>query len=455
MKTKKIYIKGMHCASCEKLLNDEFRNVPGVKDVRVDRKSNTAEIDYEESEPNFEEIKKTARKFGYDALETRDDLLRHSMSQSGKTDWTEWFKAILIVAALLVGYRIFQNLGLIDKINLRSSEITLGISFLIGLVASISTCLAVVGAVVITFGEKYKSEGKSFYQSAVKPNLLFHIGRLATFFVLGGMLGLIGGEINISGNFISVFTMVIAVVMAWLGLHILGLLPSISDLGIRMPDKMTKNWDKLKRSEHKAAPFLLGGLSFFLPCGFMQSVQIFALASGSFWAGALSLFLFALGTMPSLLALGITVSWTKQRKMAVWRKVAGFLILFFAIFTLQSGLALKGVRTNVLGNVNKNKETVAENDKVASRQEEQVVEMRITYQGFQPNVLTVKKGVPVKWVIKGDQVTSCTNRIVIPSLNIAKNISSGENVIRFTPAQKGEIPFSCWMGMVRGKFVVD
>jgi plastocyanin domain-containing protein len=53
-------------------------------------------------------------------------------------------------------------------------------------------------------------------------------------------------------------------------------------------------------------------------------------------------------------------------------------------------------------------------------------------------------------------VTSCTSKIIIPSLNITKSISSGQNVINFTPtASSGEIPFSCWMGMVRGKFVIS
>jgi|GEM_PF-6707201 len=47
MKIFTIYIKGMHCVSCEKLLEDEFKNVSGVLSVRVDRKNNLAELGYE------------------------------------------------------------------------------------------------------------------------------------------------------------------------------------------------------------------------------------------------------------------------------------------------------------------------------------------------------------------------------------------------------------------------
>lgn len=101
------------------------------------------------------------------------------------------------------------------------------------------------------------------------------------------------------------------------------------------------------------------------------------------------------------------------------------------------------------------KELEDELAKLRNSQKEQVVEMHITYEGFKPDVFKIKSGVPVKWIIYGDQVTSCTNRIIVPSLNISKPIVQGENVIYFTPAKAGVIDFSCWMGMVKGKFIVE
>lgn len=81
--------------------------------------------------------------------------------------------------------------------------------------------------------------------------------------------------------------------------------------------------------------------------------------------------------------------------------------------------------------------------------------MRVASWGFQPKVLKIKKDIPVKWIIKGDQITGCTEKIIVPELNIAKTLNSGDNIIMFTPNQLGEIPFSCAMGMVRGKFIVE
>jgi len=457
MKTKKFYIKGMHCVSCEKLLDDEFRQIVGVKDVRIDRLKNTGEVDYEESEPNFSEIQKIAKKFGYEALERDSNNKKNEINKENKL--RDWIWSIVIVGIIILLFRFFQNSGLIDRINLQSSNVTFGMAFLVGMVASVSSCLAVVGAVIIAFGEKYKSDGIGFFSKAVKPNLLFHAGRLSTFFVLGGILGLVGGELNVSGNFISIFTIIIAVVMGWLGLNILGIVPSIANSGIRMPKGLTKKWSTLKASEHKAAPFLLGGMSFFLPCGFTQSMQIFALTSGSFWIGGLTLFLFALGTVPSLLILGVTASWTKNSKVAIFQKVAGILVVLFAFFMLQSGLALHGVNTTVLStNESSEKNRTISRDSSesgAKKGEQQVIEMHVVNSGFSPATLKIKKGIPVKWVIKGDQLSGCTNKIIVPSLKISKSLVAGDNIIEFTPTKSGTIPFSCWMGMVQGKFIVE
>lgn len=446
---KKIYIKGMHCVACEKLLEDELSKIPFVKGVKADIKKAVAEIRYGNREPNTAAIKEIVKRLGYAASENPWE--EKDARKKAKTRWSHWAASVLIVLIVLFAFRIFQNFNIFPDFGAKNPALNYGISIIIGLVASVSSCLAVVGGVLIAFSEKYKSEGKGFYRNAVRPNLFFHFGRLGAFFLLGGLLGFIGGEINISGNFVSVYTIIIALVMFILALNILGITPSISSFGVRMPKSFTSGWTRLKDSNHKAAPFVLGVLSFFLPCGMTQSMQIFALTSGSYLVGGISLFLFALGTVPALLVLGITVSWTKSKRLVIFQKAAGIIVLLFAVYTFNSGMALSGVKTDVLTSQTQ-KEDSLEN-KASDIQNEQVVRMKITSRGFEPSVLQIKKGIPVKWVIEGDQVTSCTNKIIIPSLNISQSISR-ETIIRFTSDKSGEIPFSCWMGMVRGKFIV-
>jgi uncharacterized protein len=269
-------------------------------------------------------------------------------------------------------------------------------------------------------------------------------------------LGFIGGELSISGGLLGIYTIIIAVIMGWLGLSILGLVPSLNSCGIRTPLVFSKYWNLLKQSRHPIAPMLLGSLSFFLPCGFTQSMQLFAIASGSAIIGGLSLFLFALGTLPILLAAGVASSWTRSKRLGVLQKAAGIVVLLFAITTLQSGLLMRQIKGNVFssGDPATTEKRIEQKGNVAT--DEQTVVMHVTRRGFEPDVFKIKAGVPIRWVIKGDQVTGCTNKVIVPELGIEKSLKTGDTIIRFVaPQKKGTIAFSCWMGMVQGSFVVE
>jgi plastocyanin domain-containing protein len=79
----------------------------------------------------------------------------------------------------------------------------------------------------------------------------------------------------------------------------------------------------------------------------------------------------------------------------------------------------------------------------------QIITMSANNNGYTPNAFYVQKGMPVKWIINGDQLNSCNNAIVVPSLNKQVKLKNGENIVEFTPGDK-DLNFSCWMGMIRG-----
>jgi plastocyanin domain-containing protein len=60
----------------------------------------------------------------------------------------------------------------------------------------------------------------------------------------------------------------------------------------------------------------------------------------------------------------------------------------------------------------------------------------------------------VRWLVDGTQAYGCATSIVIPSLNISRNLTHGINEIDFTAPAPGTLAFSCSMGMVRGSFTV-
>lgn len=84
----------------------------------------------------------------------------------------------------------------------------------------------------------------------------------------------------------------------------------------------------------------------------------------------------------------------------------------------------------------------------------QEINMDVDYSGWNPKVFALKKGVPVKWVIDGKELTGCNSAIISKDFNINKKLNQGENIIEFTPNNIGSFTFTCSMGMLRGQFIV-
>ena len=86
----------------------------------------------------------------------------------------------------------------------------------------------------------------------------------------------------------------------------------------------------------------------------------------------------------------------------------------------------------------------------------QEITMYIDKEGWNPNVLTVKVGIPVKWTIIARELTYCNKGIKVPTLDINKVFEkNGDSAtFEFTPTEVGTIPFTCWMGMISGKIEV-
>lgn len=65
MKTVTFVVKGMHCASCQMLLQENFEETKGVKSAKVSFKDGKAEIEYDESKTDLNALKKVITNEGY------------------------------------------------------------------------------------------------------------------------------------------------------------------------------------------------------------------------------------------------------------------------------------------------------------------------------------------------------------------------------------------------------
>lgn len=75
--------------------------------------------------------------------------------------------------------------------------------------------------------------------------------------------------------------------------------------------------------------------------------------------------------------------------------------------------------------------------------------------GYDPDVIVVKKGKPVKLHFNRQESAMCSEMVIFDKIDRSAQLPEGETVtIEFTPEEAGEIPFQCQMGMLRGKVLV-
>src|SRR3989338_5294973 len=332
MKTYTFHVSGTHCASCKILIEDTLNEQGFVRNTRVNLKRETVEIETDsdqDAEVLAQILTEKIKANGY-RLSVEKSIKE---KQSNDVIW----KAIPIGLSFLILFFLLQKSEILNLgIGGQTTPVT---SFIIGLIASVSSCLAIVGGLVLSLSAKISQDNVS----DTKTFLLFHAGRLVSFAVLGGVLGIIGNAVGINFTFTAILGILASVVMLLLGLNLVGVFAKNKiTFHSGVFQKITSVFRKI---EHKTfTPLLIGLGTFFLPCGFSQSMQVAAVASGSFMSGFLIMFAFALGTLPmlSLLSFG-SASFAHGKHAPLFFKSAGIVVIGLGIFALLAGLAGLGI----------------------------------------------------------------------------------------------------------------
>jgi hypothetical protein len=239
-----------------------------------------------------------------------------------------------------------------------------------------------------------------------------------------------------------------AVFMILLGLDMLKIVSFASIIPYGVSSNVFRKLEHtLIKDPHKSA-FFLGIITYFLPCGFTQATQVYALGLASPWQSALTMAVFALGTAPAILFIGSLRGLLKSTFYQYFMKIVAVGVLILGLYYASNFLSIYGV------NFGFNKINKGTNQDVKTENGKQIINMAVVSNGYVPNYFTIKKGVPVKWVIDGKNVFGCQGYFVVPSLNISKALNEGENIFEFTPKDLGFINFSCGMGMYRGRIEV-
>ncbi len=326
------HVNGMHCNACTLLVEGELAELPMISQVKASLKDNTVEVTGDFGTKSTEEI----------AKELSQPLISHGYSLSvqrvkRETKWAEFKIAIPLALGFAFLFVLLQKMGIVNLVN--SENINYGTAFVIGIIASLSTCMAVVGGLVLSMSATFAKEG-----DRVRPQLMFHIGRIVAFFVLGGVIGAIGSAFTLNTTATFVLGLLIAIVMLILGINLLDTFHWAKKLQPSMPKFIAKHAHGLSKFNHSLTPLIVGVATFFLPCGFTQSMQLYSLTTGSFLNGGLTMLAFALGTLPVLALISFSsYSIKNNSKSGIFFKTAGLVVILFALFNLINSLVVIGL----------------------------------------------------------------------------------------------------------------
>lgn len=324
-------VDGMHCAACEVLIEDKLGKIEGVKNVKASLSSKKVEIEIEEGYSEDKILQISNKEINPDGYR----VLKENSIRVKKSTLDEYFYAIPVALIFLLFFSILQSSGILSTGNTSDLFQT----FILGVIASLSSCMALVGGLVLAISNNYSMNNGQGGNSA---QILFHLGRIGGFFILGGLLGIVGGFLKPSMGFTFILTIIVSVVMISLALNQLGITSGNSFL--KTPKFISKRIIKLKEIKGSFFSFLLGVLTFFLPCGFTLSVQAIALEQGSFLNSALIMFAFALGTLPVLALLSFaSINFAGKFKSGIFLKTTGIIILAFALYNIYGALIANGI----------------------------------------------------------------------------------------------------------------
>lgn len=430
---KTFTISGMHCNSCAQLIEKKLKN--DVNKISVSYANGKAVIEYDESKITEKRIKEKIKKLGFEVVNEK------------KENKPGFFSAIIVLAiALLILYFLFIGFDINGpQVNIPESgeKADLILLFIAGLLTGFH-CVSMCGGFVVSYTMKNAMNNhKGFGQ-----HLVYGGSKVVSYALIGGIFGLVGGAIALTPQLRGIVAILSGLFMIFYALSMFG-------VGFfRKFQFNPKFLSKIASEKHEGfyrAPFMTGILSgLFIACGPLQAMYFYAAGTGSFIAGAVSLAVFGLGTLPVLLGFGGLATVLSQKTTGRILKISAVIVLLLGLLMINRGLELSGSTlsfSSLTANPASGNASVLKNGT-------QEITMVIDNGQWTPTVFVLAKGIPVKWTIDLRENTSCSKEILINEYNMDIKLKQGINVVGFTPNETGTVKWTCWMGMISGSFII-
>jgi len=445
MVVKKGFIaEGTTCESCAKIIKKQAMQVEGVKSVAFDYSTEEGYVTYDENKTDLDTVLYKIEEKGYTCF------VLDANSEVRKTSTNKIFGWIFgILGILITGYFLFNFVETIQLPEI-SQNMGYGLLLIVGLLTGFH-CVSMCGGFVLSYTAKDAQNGRSSHKS----HIYYGVGKTISYTIIGAAFGLLGSIIAFTPMIRGVVGLLAGLFLILFGLKMLNIFPVLRKFSLKTPKFLNKF--VAKEQSHHASPLIIGLLNgLMIACGPLQAIYIMAAGTGSMMEGAKLLFVFGIGTLPAMLGFGYLASVISNKATQNILKASGAIVIILGLIMVNRGLALTGTgfdATSLFTSASAS--DVITEDTIALEDGYQVINMDVTRGGWEPDKFVLKKGVPVKWVINGKEITGCNNAIQVPKLGLEFDIKKGEQIIEFTPTEAGTIPWSCWMGMISGTFIVS
>ncbi len=209
----------------------------------------------------------------------------------------------------------------------------------IAFMGSFGHCIGMCGGIVIAYSTAGLERDRSRGSQAV-AHLLYSIGRVTTYGLLGGIFGMLGGVVVFNNTTNGILWLVAGSAMILAGLALMGKLHvlTIFEKSFSSSKWYQESFRALLKSESLMGFYLLGMLNGLLPCGFVYFFAITAASTASPVYGSFVMFIFGLSTIPALFSLGFFVGLFKKLKFRhIMTQLAALSVIIYGIYTLYNG----------------------------------------------------------------------------------------------------------------------
>ena len=309
--TKFFDIYGMKCHSCELSVEHEINKLKGISNVSADHENSMVIVTYDDDFCDDNKIKNAIKNSGFSSS---NNMLIKVLSLS-----------IIIISMFFLGNNPLTG----KQVSFSSIETSFIMLFILGFFTSFH-CIGMCCGILLTqtINKKDDSICKKF---SLITALRYNCGRIISYTIIGGVVGSLGSIFSATTQIQNFIKIVAGVFLIISGLHMIGI--KIFN-NIHIPTFFKKSTCV---NNHKN-PFIIGYLSGFLPCGPLQTMQLYALSSGSFIMGASSMFVFSLGTVPVMMFFAYFSSRISNSFSEKLFKYSGILIVILGILIMKPAL---------------------------------------------------------------------------------------------------------------------